>query len=182
MRRNLLREILQLLTETDFWRPGHGKEPLHMYYTDFDLRPEHEVQDIFPEEDGVPAGLNFQDLDDAEWLTEFSPNVFQEWLTEGRHNCDVAQALLHAWTHTMQGSASDTLCDLFDQLSRAYAEAHVAGAQPGSALPLLFVARFVLDHCSLAAVLHATADDEKAHEIAELIAEEVAVVQAYTTA
>ena len=149
VRRNLLRKILQLLTQTGFWRPGHGKEPLHMYYTDFDLRPEHEVQDIFPEEDGVPAGLNFQDLDDAEWLTEFSPSVFQEWLTEGRHNCDVAQALLHAWTHTMQGSASDTLCDLFDQLSRAHAEAHVAGAQPGSALPLLFVARFVLDHCSL---------------------------------
>ena len=152
-----------------------------MYYTDFDLRPEHELEEIF-DFDAVPAVLNFQDLDESDWLTESPSSVFQEWLTEGRHNCDVAQALLHTWTHHLQGSASDTLKDFFDQLFQEYAETRFAETPPDPALPLRFLAEFVLEHCSLAATLHATTDDDKAHEIIELITKEVAVVQAYTTA
>ena len=38
------------------------------------------------------------------------------------------------------------------------------------------------EHCSLSTSLTATSDDDKAFEIAELIADEVALVQAYTTA
>ncbi len=181
VRRNLLRQLLELLTEEGDWRPGHGTEPLHMYYTDFGLRPKHELEEIF-DFDAVPAGLNFQDLDESDWLTELSSSVFQEWLTEGRHNCDVAQALLHTWTHHLQGSASDTLKDFFDQLFQEYAGTRFGETPPDPALPLRFLAEFVLEHCSLAATLHATTDADKASEIVEFIAEEVAVVQAYTTA
>ncbi len=57
VRRNLLRQLLTLLTEEGDWRPGHGTEPLHMYYTDFDLRPEHELESSAP---GRPSSLKCQ--------------------------------------------------------------------------------------------------------------------------
>ena len=107
VRRNFLRRILQLLTRVGNWRPGHGREPLQMYFTDFDIRDDHELEHIF-EENAVPASLNFQDLDEADYVTELTPAVFQDWLAEGRHDCDVAQALLPAWAHDVQGSASET--------------------------------------------------------------------------
>ncbi len=66
VRRNFLRQPLELLTEEGDWRPAHGTEPLHMYYTDFDLWPEHELEEIF-DFDAVPTGLNFQDLDESDW-------------------------------------------------------------------------------------------------------------------
>ncbi len=74
------------------------------------------------------------------------------------------------------------LHDFFTLLFEEYAHENFAEAPPKQTLPVLFVATWVQEHCSLAAQLTATTEADNAHEIAELIIEEVAVVQAYTTA
>lgn len=112
VRRNLLKRILIFLTQRGDWRPGHGGETLHMYYDAFDMRDEHEIESIFPE-DAVPTQLNFQDLHEDYIVTELRFALFQDWLVEGKFNCDVAQALLHTWIHDMRGSDNDTLRDFF---------------------------------------------------------------------
>ena len=76
------------------------------------VRAEHEFEEVYPQ-DEVPATLNFQDLQDTELVHELDVRTFEEWLSEGRHNCDIAQALLHVWTSTMRGSHDDTLHDFF---------------------------------------------------------------------
>ena len=94
-----------------------------MYYTDFERRDDHELAEIFPGEGGdgaVPAALNFQDLDENDYIPDFTPIVFQEWLSEGRHNCDIAQAVLHVWTHDLLGAACDSLHDFFTLLFDEY--------------------------------------------------------------
>ena len=35
VRKQLLSRLIAMLTEVRAWRPGHGLEPLHMYYTGF---------------------------------------------------------------------------------------------------------------------------------------------------
>ena len=42
--------------------------------------------------------------------------LFVDWLREGRHDCEVAQALLRAWTANLAARGNDSLEDLFDQL------------------------------------------------------------------
>ena len=50
VRRGMLRRILLLLTRQGEWRPGHGREALHLFYGDVDVRADHETEDVFPEE------------------------------------------------------------------------------------------------------------------------------------
>ena len=69
-----------------------------MFYTDFDIRPDYEFEEILPE-NAVPDGLNFRSVDDVDDATTITRIEFQDWLTEGRHSCDVAQSLLHVWVH-----------------------------------------------------------------------------------
>ena len=69
----------------------------------------------------------------------------------------------------------------FDQLFDDYKETIVGDTPPSETLPLLFVAAFVRELCSLSMPLSADSDDDKAFEIGELIADEIALVQAYTT-
>ena len=180
VRRKLLRQILLLLTKRGNWRPGHGEETLHMYYDAFDMRDDYELETIFPE-DAVPTQLNFQDLNEDDLVTELPFPLFQDWLIEGKFNCDVAQAMLHTWMHDMRGSDKDTLRDFFDQLLDEYAQTFHGEFPPTEALPILFVCAFVREHCSLSTPLEATSDEDKTAEIAEFIADEIALVQAYTT-
>ena len=180
VRRNMLKRILLFLTQRGNWRPGHGEETMHMYYDAFDMRDEHDIDVIFPE-DAVPTQLNFQDLHEEDNVTEFPFTLFQDWLVEGKFNCDVAQAMLHTWIHDLRGNDSDTLRDFFDQLFEDYKKEILGDAPPSETIPLMFVAAFVREHCSLSSSLTATSDADKASEIGELIADEVALVQAYTT-
>jgi hypothetical protein len=152
-----------------------------MYYTSFDVREEHELDAMFPD-DGVPAGLNFQDLDESDYVTELTPAVFQDWLSEGRHNCDLAQAALRVWTYDLRGSANDTLHDFFTLLLDEYIETQVGERPLVAALPVLFLATWLFTHCSIAATFSADNDEDKITEVAEMLVEEVAIVQAYTTA
>ena len=95
------------------WHAAHGEETLHKYYVDFDHRFSWEMETAFPE-NGVPDGLSFQDLDDQmAWVAEVGCTIFQSWSTDGKHGCDVAQALLHTWVHRLMGRDSGTLDDFF---------------------------------------------------------------------
>ena len=105
MRRHFVQGILEILTKLGDWRPDRCCEPLRMFYTDFDIMPDHEFEEVLPL-DGVPAGLNFQSVDDPDHTTLVTRMEFQDWLTEGRQNCDMAQALLSFWVHTMRGNES----------------------------------------------------------------------------
>jgi hypothetical protein len=160
VRRNMLKRILLFLTQRGNWRPGHGEETMHMYYDAFDMRDEHDIDLIFPE-DAVPTQLNFKDLHEDDHVTEFRFSLFQDWLVEGKLNCDVAQALLHTWIHDMRGSDSDTLRDYFDQLFDDYKSTILGDTPPSETIPLLFLAAFVREHCSLSTSLTATSDDYK---------------------
>lgn len=115
VRWRLLNIILFFLTQRGEWRPGHGEETMHMWYDAFDMRDDHEMETIFPQ-DAVPPQLNFQDLTEDDLVTELRFATFQDWLMEGKFQCEGAQALLHLWMHDLRGQDSDTLRDLFDQL------------------------------------------------------------------
>ena len=101
---------------------------------------------------------------------------------EGKLNCDVAQAMLHTWMHDMRGSDSDTWRYLFAQLFKYYKETIVGDTPPTETIPLLFVSAFLREQCSFSASLTAGSDEDKAAELAEFIADEISLVQAYTTA
>ena len=74
VRRDLLRRILLLLTRKGEWRPGHGREALHLFYDEVDLRADHEIEDVFPE-DEVPATLNFRDLGEQDLVHELDLRI-----------------------------------------------------------------------------------------------------------
>ena len=130
----------------------------------------------------MPADLHFQDVDEADYITAFTCRTFQNWLTEGRHNCDIAQALVHTWVNDIQTSAHDTLADFFQALLEASADDDLEPGGQAETLPLLFVASFIKKHCAFDAALHGCCAEDRITEIAELIADEVAVVDAYLTA
>ena len=123
------------------WRPGHGEETLHMYDDAFDLRDDHEMETIVPE-DALPSQLNFQYLREDDLVTELSFVSFQDWLVEGKFNCDFAQAMLHTWMHDMRGSENDTLHDFFDQLFDEYKDTIVGDTPPSETLPFSVCSSF----------------------------------------
>ena len=112
VRRALLQRLLALFTRRGHWRSAHGEEPVHKFYKDFDWRPAGELEELFPD-DAVPDGLHFRDMDESQYVTELDCHTFQHWLTEGRHNCEIAQALLHTWINDLQTSAHETLASFF---------------------------------------------------------------------
>eukprot|EP00972_Heterocapsa_arctica_P099485 14679775-Heterocapsa_arctica.AAC.1 len=82
---------------------------MHMYYTEFDWLPLNEIDAVLPE-DGLPESLVIHDIDDTEASSSLTRAVFQDWIWEGRHDCNVAKALLTLWTRTLQpraGSGND---------------------------------------------------------------------------
>ena len=74
-------------------------------------------------EDGLPETLHVEDLEDEEPASGLSKQDFQDWLWEGRHDCEVALAFLRMWVGTMRGTGNDTIGDFFDQLLFEHREA-----------------------------------------------------------
>ena len=174
VRRNYIRQLLRLLTKMGEWREDQGTEPLHQYYVGFDFMSDEELTECFPE-DGIPDDLNIQEVDTEEWATEFTAETFQDWLYEGRHNCEVAQALLHAWTrNNLRSSDNETIYDFYHGLLH---ELNLTCAK--RTLPVAALARFVLEHCSLPFQLNAEHGEDQITEVAERISEEAATVSAY---
>jgi hypothetical protein len=83
VRRNLVRGLLQLLSKKGFWRPDHGEEPVHKYYTNFEWLDEDELEALLPE-DGVPEGLRYETLRDDDVAEGLGAEDFEEWLRWGR--------------------------------------------------------------------------------------------------
>ena len=93
---------------------------MHKWYTGFDWLSETEIEEAFPL-DAVPENIHIETLDETEATTaDMSVDVFTCWLNEGRHDCEVAQTLLHLWIHTLPASKHDTLYDFFQQLLAEY--------------------------------------------------------------
>ena len=109
-RRHFVQTLMQLLTIEEHWRQDEDAGPMHQYYTGFEVLSTEEIEDIFPEDD-VPDGLHFEDVDEQDSPDSFTEQQFVEWLTEGRHDCEVAQTLLQAWTRFMKGTGNDALPD-----------------------------------------------------------------------
>ena len=76
MRRGVIRQILQLLTHRDFFRPHQGEETRHYYYNACDILGDHDIDELFPEEDFVPPDLNFQESDDPPSRRKLSTRAF----------------------------------------------------------------------------------------------------------
>ena len=64
VRRNVIKRILKLLTCKGEFRPNQGIESRHYYYTACEYMSDQEIDELLPEEDYVPADLNFQDNDE----------------------------------------------------------------------------------------------------------------------
>ena len=71
--------------------------------------------------------------------------------------------------------------DLFHALLQEFANEQDVLDASRSTMPLLDLARWVLRHCQFAGKLHAQNEVDRASEIAEWIADEVAIVSAYTS-
>ena len=70
----------------------------------------------FPSDD-VPSVLNIQDVYVEDAPAEFIAEGFQDWLYEGRHHCEVAECLLHTWTHHLQLSDHDCIMTFCSRLA-----------------------------------------------------------------
>ena len=63
-----------------------------------------------------------RDLEDEREATGLTRTVFQEWLREGRHDCDAAKALLRFRVYGQRAPSHDTEADFFDELYLEYFE------------------------------------------------------------
>ena len=177
VRRNIIKNLLRLLTKKAHWRENQGGELLHAYYVGFDFMSDDEIDEMLPEDD-VPNTLHIQYLRNKDWPTVFTAESFEEWLYEGRNNRGVAEALLHVWTHHLQTSDQDCIADFFHGLLNEIDDDDRADTTH-THLPLQALAAFVLKHCSLPFVLGATCTEDQIWENMQKIAEESSMVQAY---
>ena len=113
VRKNFVRRVLTLLMERGFYRPGQGEQCRHMYYSTCDLA-ESNIEEL-PEDD-VPGDLHFRDIDEQLPTGNVTRQMFTDWLTFGRHDCDVARSLGYAWTEHLKGTDEETPGDFFDRL------------------------------------------------------------------
>ena len=102
-----------------------------MYYSTCD-RVESNIEEL--PDDGVPLDLHFRDLDEQLPTGNVNKQMFVDWLTLGRHDCDVARALGYAWTEKLKGNGNETLGEFFDRLliERAGEKARVKLDRDGS--------------------------------------------------
>ena len=121
VRRPFVVALLRALSKRGPWREHRGIEPMHMYYTEFDWLPDTEIEAVLPE-DGLPETLVVQDFDDVHMPAGLTRAAFQDWLHEGRHDCDAAKMMLRYWVQVSRGSCQDTYADFFDQLYADYIE------------------------------------------------------------
>ena len=73
-----------------------------MYYSTCD-RVESNIDDL-PDDD-VPADLHFRDIDEQLPTGNVTKQMFMDWLSLGRHDCDVARSLGYTWTENLADGA-----------------------------------------------------------------------------
>ena len=156
---------------------------MHQYYRGFEWLDDAQIEEILPE-DAVPKDLHFEDIDETEKVEGLSLSDFEDWLTEGRYDCNVAQLLLYEWTQRYAATDNDCLHDLFTQLLHDFhqeqEETETTTEQARDRLSLAFLAKFIQTRCALNFHVQGTTDAEIRTELAERIGEEIAMVHAYT--
>jgi hypothetical protein len=159
---------------------------MHMYYTEFDWLPEDEIAEVMPE-DGLPETLIIRELDNEREPTGLTRTVFQEWLREGRHDCETAQAMLRLWSSGRRGSDHDTEADFFDQLYAEYVEGRPVEEQgdeddADGELPVTHLAAIIQVAGYAPFDVAGLADAAVRTRLCEDVLGEVAKVQAYLAA
>jgi len=88
---------------------------LHRYYTCCEQLDDSAIEEILPEAEGVPEGLNFQDAPESPAQKSLSLTQIVDWLRECRHECEfVARSaeriLAHCFfSYTIHWSDSSTV-------------------------------------------------------------------------
>jgi len=185
VRRPFVVALLRALSERGQWREHRDVEPMHMYYTEFDWLTQEEIEEVLPEND-LPDTLVIQDLTNKDEPTGLTCSVFQEWLHEGKQDCDTAKTMLRFWHSARQGSINDATADLFHQLYLEFIETLPAddrrrkdedGELPVTRLAeVMHVAGYVTFDCS------GLEEADIRTRICADILEEVAKIQAYLAA
>ena len=119
---------------------------MHKYYTGFDWLDDSTIDELLPE-NGIPDTLQIEDLADDGMAAGFSRTDFCDWLWEGRHDCDVAFAVLRLWTSTLRGSGNATLDELFDQFLEFVPSSDDTQSRDQQHLPVVAIAA-ALQHYS----------------------------------
>ena len=149
VRRVLVQRLLRLLTLQGTWREHQGVEPLHRYYTCCEYWDDTAIEEMFPELEGVPAGLNIQDAPENPALHVVSETQVVDWLKEGKHDCELAQLLLNLWVETRSVvTHGATLQAFFQDLLRSFVQSDDESvlthseALLSSRLPIAWLASF----------------------------------------
>ena len=157
---------------------------MHMYYTGFDWLSDTEIDAIFPEEEAVPRDLRFHDWDEGAEQRALSVHDFSDWLVHGRHELEIAQALLGTWTTSLRGADCSSLGDFFERIvedSREHSSHRDLDLGAGR-LHACALASFVWRTCELDKCrLPQETEEERVEALAARIVEEVTTVAAYVS-
>ena len=153
-----------------------------MYYTEFGWLDEADIAEVLPE-DGVPTSQHIDDLDAETEAPSLTNKSFQDWIWEGRHDCDVAAAILRMWVGALRASGNDTIADVFVQLREEYLEGlgdeERCAAAGSHDVPVTFIAHVLQRYGQFPFVIRQLAAEEVRDELRCRILEELASVQAY---
>ena len=152
---------------------------MHKYYTGFDWLDEDTIEELLPE-DGVPDTLKIDDLDEKDFPSSLSRNDFQDWLWEGRHDCDVAFAILRLWISKLRGSGNATLNELYDQFLDMYPSPELDEPHQEKLLPVAAIASALQNFESVPFEIAGMSPQEIHDALCQQILEECASVNAYT--
>ena len=86
---------------------------MHRYYTCCEQLDDSAIEEILPEAEGVPEGLNFQDAPESPAQKSLSLTQIVDWLRECRHECEPAQLLLNLW---LEGPSASQRIVFFERI------------------------------------------------------------------
>ena len=175
--------ILALLTTKGCRGIGHENATLHQYYNDFEWSQEN--LDALPEDD-VPEDLHIKEYDEEINEDQLKEDDFIAWLTEGRHELEVARLLCNHWLQKAAAKGSDTFYDFFHILFREqhinysdYDEVHTAHAN--NALSVTLLAKFVYEACALNFKVEGVNESDITQEIMMQIHIELETIRTYVS-
>ena len=117
VRRNFVRAILENLTKLGPYHKTRPEDPdstMHFYYSEIGQWDEDVITQL-PEHD-VPKDLHIQDLDGQRDDENIDEGIFQTWMIEGRHDCEIANALLSLWITAWRQHDAETHFDLYAKI------------------------------------------------------------------
>ena len=121
--------------------------------------PETEIEEVFPELEGIPLGLNVQIMHEVDAADPTGPLLartdFVNWVQTGGQTCDLAAALMQNFVADRNsGRKDETLVDFFDALLYEYAQegedvTDTTQRREACVLPATWLAQYMLRACTL---------------------------------